>query len=154
NLNKQFPQPVWDGSDLKGKRILIHAEQGFGDTIQFSRYLPMVAEQGGEVVFAPQPELARLMRGFSGVSQLVTDGDPLPRFDVHSHLMSLPFILKTTLETIPTHQPLLRANQELIDGWKKRLVDESRLKVGIAWAGRPAHKEQRFRSITLDSLAP
>jgi Tfp pilus assembly protein PilF len=147
NLNR----PMWDGSDLSGRRILLHAEQGLGDTIQFARYMPMVADRGGSIILACQEELRRLLQTAAKVETCIAPGDPLPPHDVQCGLLSLPYVFKTTLANVPAQVPYLQAERE---PWRQRLADERRLKIGLAWAGRPTHQEDRNRSIALARLAP
>ncbi|MCT7993487.1 tetratricopeptide repeat protein, partial [Laspinema olomoucense] len=104
---RPFPQPIWDGSPLTGRTILLHSEQGFGDTLQFIRYIPLVAALGGRVILECYPSLFPLLKQLEGVDILVVKDEPLPAFDVHAPLMSLPRILGTTLETIPCEIPYL-----------------------------------------------
>jgi tetratricopeptide (TPR) repeat protein len=125
------PQPSWDGSSLDGKTILLRAEQGFGDTIQFIRYLPLVAALEGEIVLEVQPELVRLFQNLPQVRHLVAQGNPLPSFDVHAPLLSLPHLLKTTARTIPASVPYLSLPPE---PFQLPHPAAPRLKVGIAWA--------------------
>jgi tetratricopeptide (TPR) repeat protein len=127
-----FPQPLWDGSPLAGKTIMLHAEQGFGDTIQFIRYLPLVKARGGRIVAACQPPLKPLLALLPDVEHLIIPGDDLPEFDVQAPLLSLPYLLGTTLETIPAQIPYLPvptcACQSL------ELLPDTRMKVGVVWA--------------------
>ena len=95
---RDFTQPMWDGSDLRGARILLHAEQGLGDTIQFIRYAPMVSQRGGQVIVRCPPALCRLLANQLAITQALPDGAPLPPFDVHCPLLSLPRVFRTTLE--------------------------------------------------------
>ncbi|MCS7316443.1 MAG: tetratricopeptide repeat-containing glycosyltransferase family protein [Bryobacterales bacterium] len=148
---RDFPQPLWDGSPLSGRRILLHAEQGLGDTIQFLRYAPLVAARGGCVVIECQPALLELAATVEGVAQIVAAGDPLPEFDVHAPLLSLPRLMGTTLETIPRQVPYLTAPQRA--GEPPSLPGKGP-RVGLAWAGNPAHANDRRRSLDLDALAP
>src|SRR5437016_2158562 len=106
-----LPEPFWDGSDLNGRTILLYAEQGFGTTIQFVRYAPVVARRGGRVIVACQPELVRLLASASGITRVVSERAPLPDFDVHAPLVSLPRIIGTTLGTIPAQCPYLSPPQ-------------------------------------------
>src|SRR6266571_7930910 len=102
-----LPEPFWDGSELNGRTILLYAEQGFGTTIQFARYAPLVARRGGRVIVACQPELIRLLASVAGITRVVSEREPLPDFDLHAPLLSLPRIIGTTLETIPSQCPYL-----------------------------------------------
>ncbi len=151
----QFSQPLWDGSYLEGKVIYIHGEQGFGDTIQFIRYIPLVAERGGRVIVASQKVLLQLVKSVEGISEIITEGAPLPKFDVHCPLLGLPLAFETNLETIPSKVPYLSVDSELIKKWGEKLhSDKPVLKVGLAWAGNQSHKKDIFRSINLEQFAP
>jgi len=151
---RKFLQPRWDGRDLNGRKILLHAEQGVGDTIQFVRYAPMVATRGGKVVLECQPGLCGLLRGVVGIEQVVSVGELLPDFDVHCPLMSLPLAFNTGLETIPAAIPYLHADETLSRQWAARLGGPDRLKVGIAWAGSAHHINDRNRSLPASLLSP
>ena len=149
----ELPQPVWDGSDISGKTIFFYAEQGFGDTIQFIRFAFLVAEKGAKVIIECQKELKSLMHGAEGVDSVITREDPLPEFDVHCPLLSLPLVFHTTPADIPAHIPYMVADQELARKWKERICgDNSRLKVGIVWSGNPKYKADKFRSVLLNDL--
>ncbi len=141
-----FPQPLWDGSDLAGSTILLHAEYGFGDTIQFIRYAEKVQACGGKVVVLCPPPLARLLSTCAGINQLVVTETELPRFDVHLPLMSLPYIFKTTLETIPCSIPYLSPPTSVNCQLEPKT---NQLKIGIVWAGNPHHPKDRSRSCSL-----
>lgn len=152
---QELPHPRWDGSNLNGKRIFLQIEQGFGDAIHFVRYVPQVIAKGGRVILGVSPELVRLMRCVEELEMLVTDGDPIPQFDLQCPLLSLPGIFRTTLETIPAPIPYLQADPTLVEEWKAKLgPDDGRRKVGLVWAGRPEHKNDRNRSLSLQQLAP
>ncbi|HEV7665458.1 MAG TPA: tetratricopeptide repeat protein [Chloroflexota bacterium] len=145
-----FTQPLWDGRPLDGRTILLHAEQGLGDTLQFVRYAPLLAGSGGRVVLECQPELKTLLDGVAGVDQVVARGETLPPFDVHAPLMSLPWLCGTGLETIPADSPYLRAAPVQTP----RLPEDGRLRVGLVWAGSPGNKNDHQRSVSLTALAP
>ncbi len=147
-------QPRWDGSPLRGRTILVHAEQGLGDTIQFVRYAPMVRERGGVVVLECQPPLMRLLADAPGIDRLLAQGGPPPEFAVQSPLLSLPGILGTTLDTIPAPVPYLRADAARMRLWRRELGDSPESRVGIVWRGNPGHRSDRRRSIPLSCLAP
>jgi tetratricopeptide (TPR) repeat protein len=141
---RAFAQPQWSGQQaLAGKTILIHAEQGLGDTIQFCRYVPMVRELGAEVIFEVQPPLMRLLRGVEGQSQLLSRGVALPNFDYHCPLMSLPLAFGTTLGNIPGTLPYLAADPERRQLWRRRLGERTKPRVGLVWSGgfRPDQPE-------------
>jgi tetratricopeptide (TPR) repeat protein len=150
---RHFVQLLWDGSDLGGKTILIYAEQGLGDTLQFVRYIPLVQQRGGRVIFQCQPPLLRLLANFPGVERLLTQESPLSAFDVHAPLLSLPGIFRTSLTTVPSAVPYLQADPELMQGWKAELATVEGFKVGIAWQGNPAFRDDRQRSIRLARFA-
>jgi tetratricopeptide (TPR) repeat protein len=145
----QFQGKVWDGGGESGRRILIHAEQGLGDTIQFARYLPVLEGMGYEVVFECQPPLVDLMASLPGEFQIIGKGDTLPDFDIHAPLLSLPGLLKGTLETIPSGESYLSATEDLVDQWKERLSGGERKKVGLVWRGRGEHNNDKNRSASL-----
>jgi tetratricopeptide (TPR) repeat protein len=148
-----FQQPRWDGSPLAGRTILLHAEQGLGDTIQFIRYAPWVRQWGGRVLVLCQPPLLSLLASCPGIDQLVARGAVLPSFDVQASLLSLPGIFRTDLATIPSQVPYLSADVQLVEHWRKRMGARRGFKVGIAWQGSPTHAADRQRSIPLRSFA-
>ncbi len=158
NLERPWPyadQPHWDGGSLEGKVILLHAEQGFGDAIQFVRYARLVAERGGKVILSCQPKLKSLFREVPGVSVVVTEEEPQPPFDVCSSLMSLPGIFGTTLQTIPATIPYIRPDTGKARRWKARLAaSDARLKVGLFWATDAKSTLSPLKSLSLDALAP
>lgn len=154
-LNRTFPQPLWRGGEaIEGRTILIHSEQGLGDTIQFCRYVPLVAAQGAQVIFEVEPPLYALMSQFSGVAQVVRRGDALPAFDLHCPLLSLPLAFGTRLETIPSENAYLHAPAERSGKWQARLGATPRPRVGLVWSGNPKHERDRERSIALSALLP
>lgn len=150
---RRFPQPMWRAEgDLGGKTILLHAEQGFGDTLSAVRYAPLVAGLGARVVLGVQPALKALMASVPGVAAVVADGEPLPAFDLHCPLMSLPLAFKTELDTVPANIPYLRAHPQRIAKWRERLPENGRLRVGLCWAGNPEQTNDRNRSMPLERL--
>ena len=152
-----FQQPGWDGSPLNGKSILVHAEQGLGDTIQFVRYLPMVRARGGYVIFKCQPDLLRLLRNYKGFDEIIEQiptNESAVQFDVHIPLLSLPGIFGTRLNTIPSDTPYIPVNSNLVSQWKLKLGNNDDYKIGIVWAGNPKHKGDRKRSCSLADFAP
>ncbi|MBF0159661.1 MAG: tetratricopeptide repeat protein [Magnetococcales bacterium] len=147
-LRDPFKQPPWDGRPLQGQRILILAEQGLGDTLQFARYIPMVAERGGQVLLACQPELHGMMTGLSGIHQLLPQKRPWPAFDSWAPLLCLPRIFQTDLATIPTTVPYLAVSRSLYEQWGHRLPPASaRMRVGLVWRGSAGHDHDHLRSI-------
>jgi hypothetical protein len=153
-IPRRFPQPAWAGEPLTGKAILLHAEQGLGDTIQFVRYASLVKQHDATVIMeCPKPLLA-LLEGCAGVDQLVGQGDDLPAFDVHAPLLSVPGILNTSLETIPARIPYLFARPLLLEQWRRTLIGLDGFKIGITWQGSPKFRGDCFRSIPLRCFAP
>jgi len=148
------PQPPWDGRPLHGKTILLHAEQGLGDTLQFIRYAAVVKQRGGTVVVECHPSLLGVLAGCAGIDQLLPQGGPLPAYDVQAPLLSLPGLCGTTLATIPATVPYLVADRFRVEYWRDRLAAVSGFKVGICWQGDPGHKNDRRRSVPLAQFAP
>ena len=155
SVARHFTQLLWDGSNLNGRRILLHTEQGLGDTIQFARYVAMVKARGGRVIVQCQPPLQRLLSGQLGIEKVVAAGQPLPDFDVQCPLMSLALIFRTTLQSIPASIPYLFTDRSLTDHWRRELVQFSgKRKIGLAWAGSSIHPHDRDRSFPLETFAP
>ena len=148
NPPREFSQPLWDGSDLKGKTILLHHEQGFGDMIHFARYIPMVKARGGTIVVEVPAALSRLFSTIDGVGQVVNAGSELPKFDVYAPMMSLARIFGTTSETIPAIVPYLKAPDAHAAQLPATLSPHR--KIGIAWAGRPTHVNDANRSCSFN----
>ncbi|MDR4504158.1 MAG: tetratricopeptide repeat protein [Candidatus Scalindua sp.] len=156
HIPKTLGKPLWDGLPLNGRSILIHVEQGFGDTIQFARYLPMVKERGGRVILECQKELIRLLSGCSGIDEFVEyvpTCKPSVPFDVHISLLSLPGIYGTTLETVPADIPYIKVDAALRMKWGMRLGRNNNLRIGIAWSGNPRNANDRNRSCSLQDFA-
>ena len=158
---REFAQPMWRGENLAGRTLLLYAEQGFGDALQFCRYASSVAARAGGariIVEAPGP-LARLFLSLDGVAEIVAAGEPLPPFDLQCPLMSLPLMFKTTLETVPASIPYLAPDPMQVAVWQQRLAGLPGLRVGLVWAGEPrefnpaVHAVDRRRSIGLDRLS-
>jgi hypothetical protein len=146
---------LWLGEfALNGKTILLHAEQGLGDTIQFARYAPLVAAQGAKVVLEVQPELKSILSRLDGVSAVVARGEALPPFDAHCPLGSLPLALQTELPRVPASIPYLAADEAHLQKWSAQIGALPRPRIAVAWAGNPAHDNDRNRSIALATLAP
>ncbi|CAH2031439.1 tetratricopeptide repeat protein [Trichlorobacter ammonificans] len=149
---RRFVQPVWQGEDPAGRTILIHAEQGFGDTLQFCRYLPLLCERGATVLFECHPPLAPLMATLDPRIQVYPMGSPLPAFDCHLPLLSLPLWFNTTATTIPAAIPYLTPPADRLPFWRSLLPQDGSLRVGLCWAGKPY--PDPGRSIPADLLAP
>jgi Flp pilus assembly protein TadD len=141
---ERLQKPAWNGEPLAGRTLLLHAEQGLGDTVQFIRYVPLIAKEQGRVIVQVQPPLVRLLERLQGIDAVVARGDALPPFDLHCPLLSLPRIFQTTLETIPHRIPYLHIPEST-----HAPSDSSTLHVGVAWAGNPRHTGDRLRSIPL-----
>jgi len=169
-LQQNFTQPRWEGSPFEGRTLLLHAEQGIGDAIQFIRYVPLVVQRGGKIILECQPELVRLFRRMAPDLPVLAKGQTLPAFDVHCPLLSLPRLFSTDLGNIPRTVPYLHADAAAAVIWRERIaglgsslrpsgLPQSRdpsgpdLKVGLVWAGNPAHKNDRNRSLKPANLA-
>ncbi len=151
-------RPQWDGSDLAGRTILLHGEQGLGDTLQFVRYAPLVKKRGGTVILECQPALVRLLNTAPGVDCVLAGGSPLPPYDVQAALLSLPLVFHTSLDTIPAAVPYLHADAGLVAHWRQVIGPSRRqggqfLRVGIAWQGDPTFRFDSLRSIPLKHFA-
>jgi tetratricopeptide (TPR) repeat protein len=148
-------KPAWTGQDPTGKRILIHAEQGAGDTIQFSRLVTTLAQRGAQPILSCPPQLLRLLRTLDGVSHLITNTQECGEFDSQCYLLSLPLLLGLKPDTIPASIPYLRAQPDTIEYWRARLEPLGPgKKIGLAWAGNPDHTNDHNRSIPLSKFAP
>ena len=150
---RRFASPQWRGEDIEGRTILLHAEQGLGDTIQFCRYAPLVAARGAQVILEAPHRLLRLLSGLQDVDRLAAAGDPLPDFDFHCPLMSLPGVFETALDTIPAPIPYLAAEDKAVERWRGRIGPEG-FKIGIVWQGNPALHVDQGRSAPLAGFAP
>jgi hypothetical protein len=162
---RNYTEPQWDGKELEGKTILLHDEQGQGDTIHFVRYVPMVADRvgakmGGRVILGCQQSLARLLGQVAGMDQIIAGSAQTPRFDVHCRLLSLPRAFGTDLQSIPATSPYLRADAELSKVWAQKMGARTagsagtKIRVGLRWAGSTGYAHNFKRSLTLSHLAP
>lgn len=149
---RSFVQPQWRGEPIQGKRILVYGEQGLGDTLQFARYIPMLAEAGAIVYFEVQRGLCELAASLKGVTKLIVEGDSLPEFDFQCPLMSLPLAFRTEMSTIPGSVPYIQAPETYLNRWSAR-IDPSRFNVGIVWSGNPNHAHEKYRSLPARALA-
>jgi tetratricopeptide (TPR) repeat protein len=147
-----FTQPLWQGEPLNGRRIVLYAEQGLGDSLQFLRYVPMVQAAGGQVILDVPANLRRLATQIPGLVALVNTGDPFPQFDLRCPLMSLPLAFGTTLENIPARVPYLTPSPEARQTTAALDWPTTGLKVGLAWTGNPKHPKNRYRSVPLELL--
>lgn len=158
---REFAQPLWLGQvDLSGKSILLHAEQGFGDTIQFVRYASLLIGRAATVYLEVPFALKSLLENSIDGIVILASGTPLPPFDFHCPLLSLPLACESMQPTIPASGPYLRADPTLVAYWKRKLDQFNALRVGVAWAGSPrrdqpaAHAVDRMRSLAFASLHP
>lgn len=147
---RQCSQPPWDGSPLEGRTILLAAEQGLGDTLQFIRYAPLVRQRGATVLAEVQKPLRQLLSGVDGVDRWLVQGEATPEFDVYAPLLSLPRLLDTTLATVPADVPYVHADPALVEKWRAELTSLPGFKIGIAWQGSPQNRTDRGRSIPLE----
>jgi tetratricopeptide (TPR) repeat protein len=144
-------RPAWDGSSPAGKRFFIYAEQGFGDTIQFARYLPMLAREGAKITCACHTALVPLLKNVEGVEHCQPFEQPPPEFDEHFPLMSLPRRFQTTVETIPAQVPYIHPDPQKVSQWRSRMSGDTRRKIGLAWVGR--RKPDPRRSMAMSDLS-
>jgi tetratricopeptide (TPR) repeat protein len=149
---RDYSQPLWNGEDIGDRVLLLHAEQGLGDTLQFCRFVPAIAA-GRRVVVEVQRPLMPLLAGLPGFESIVARGDPLPPFDLHCPLLSLPRVLGTTLETIPREASYLRADPQRVAAWRQRVGELDGLRVGLVWAGNQTMSGDRRRSISLERFS-
>ena len=155
STRRDFPHPLWLGDDaIRDKTILVHSEQGFGDAIQFSRYVPLVCERATRVIFEVGRPLRKLMADFVPAAQVISRGDPLPDFDVQIPILSLPLAFKTRLDTIPSRAAYLQAPAPGAKNWDARLGPRTRPRIGLAWTGNAENTRDKERSISLRALAP
>jgi tetratricopeptide (TPR) repeat protein len=156
---RDFPTPPWRGEPLDGRRLLVFAEQGLGDAIQFLRYLPALSAGGQRIIVEVQPALRRLVdaklarEALTSVT-VVSRGEQLPGFDVHASLMSLPATLGFDAAAIPGQVPYLWAKPDAVARWRARVAADAALAVGLVWAGNPHHRNDRNRSIAPAAMAP
>jgi hypothetical protein len=151
---RSFAAPRWDGEALEGRTILLYAEQGLGDTLQFIRYAPLVQRRGGVVLVEAQPALVPLLKSCPGIDQLVPSGSPLPDFDVQVPLLSLPALLHTTRDTVPADMPYLSADPARSERWAAELRGIPGFRIGIAWQGNPTYRDDRHRSLPVKHFEP
>ncbi len=152
---RNYPRPLWLGTeDIAGKTVLLHAEQGLGDTIQFCRYATEVSRSGATVILAVQPPLISLVANLPGVHKVLTYKELVPDFDFHCPLLSLPLAFKTRIGSIPTLVPYLHAPEAAIRSWTEKLGALPLLSIGLAWSGNAQHKRDHERSIALEKLLP
>jgi tetratricopeptide (TPR) repeat protein len=153
-------QPLWQGEPLAGKTLLVWGEQGFGDALQFARYVPLIAQrvrrEGGRLLYCCFERLLPLFRrSFEGCFEIIIPDThhPLPEFDYHCPLLSLPLRFATTLETLPAQTPYLILDDQKVSAWRARLAGERRLKVALVWTGNATHQRNPFRTVGIDAYA-
>jgi hypothetical protein len=134
--------------------VLVLAEQGYGDSIHFCRYLPLLRDRGAAAILRVPPRLGDLISESMPWLEVSAEAGPLPEYDFHSALLSLPGVMGTTVDNIPGEVPYLRAKPADIAGWKEIITDDGRLKIGLMWGGNPKHVNDANRSIGLERLAP
>ena len=150
---RTFVQPPWQGAPLAGEKILLYAEQGLGDTLQFVRYVPLVAARGAKVILEVPSRLRRLLAATPGAEAVIAAGEALPEFDRQCPLLSLPLAFGTDLSSIPAAVPYIRPDPSEAEAWSRRMPANS-LRVGLAWGGSPLHPYDARRSVPLAQLAP
>jgi hypothetical protein len=156
-LARDFAQPAWDGRSFVGKTLLLHYEQGFGDTLMFLRYLPKVKALGGRVLLVVQPSLAALATTCAGADEVIPHGNPLPAFDCYLSLLSLPWVFQTDLDSIPAEVPYLDVPAFVphrLEIGNILAASEGRVRVGLVWSGNSGYKNNAARSIPCAALAP
>jgi hypothetical protein len=152
---RSFPQPpLTDLAAVRGKTVLLHAEQGLGDMIQYVRYVPLLKARGATVILEVHGPLKEMMSGVEGVDRAFALEENLPPFDFHCAVVSLPLVFATRLDSIPARVPYLRALPEYVERWRARLGEPTRPRVGLAWSGSTTLRNDRHRSISLTRLAP
>jgi len=150
---RKYPQPIWDGSNLRGRRILLWPEQGLGDVIQFARFAPILADTGAQVILQCMQPLKRVLQTLGHGVQVIGE-DPPPPFDVHLPLISVPRVLGTSYQTLPAPAKYLSADPALAADWAKRLAGPAGLRVGLVWSGSPTFADNYRRSIPLEKVMP
>ena len=152
-FRRHFSEPIWLGNEsLSGKRLFVHNEQGFGDSLQFCRFVTLAALAGAQVIYEVEDPLYDLMQSLAGVHTLIRQRDSIPPFDFYCPVMSLPAAFKTTLETVPAMVPYLFGSADRGRHWDRVLGERVRPRIGIVWSGSPHHKADHQRSIALGEL--
>jgi tetratricopeptide (TPR) repeat protein len=155
SATRDWAAPRWSGAEpLSGRTLLLHHEQGLGDTLQMLRYVPLLSARGARVVLEMPAPLARIAATVPGDPSVVLQGDALPAFDLHCPMMSLPLAFATTLDRIPASIPYLSASAAAQAAWQQRLGRRTRPRIGLAWSGAPGHSNDRQRSLPLAHLVP
>ncbi|MBF0194732.1 MAG: tetratricopeptide repeat protein [Magnetococcales bacterium] len=153
NIPISLSKPLWDGTSLEGKTILLHCDQGLGDNLQFVRYTELIKKKGATVaLLCPQP-LQAIFKTVNSIDCLITNSSLIPPHDYQASLLSLPMIFRTTLESIPNKVPYLHTDQKLVDKYANLMANLEGFKVGIVWSGNPKFKNNKNRSIGADFMA-
>ena len=150
----EFDAATWDGSNIGGRRLLVYAEQGLGDVIQFARYATLLAERGVTVIFGVQPPIETLLATVPGMHCSPSRFDQTPSFDLQVPSFSLPYLFGTRLDTITRELPYIFANPERVEAWRQALAGIKEFRVGLVWSGSPKNANDRNRSIPLEMFAP
>lgn len=153
-FKRDFQKPIWKGEDLAGKTLFLFAEQGFGDTLQMARYVPLLTERGARVILETPPALTRLLCNTQDASQVFTKGEPIPEFDFYCSMMDIPRAFGMTLETIPSNIPYLFADAAEVMSYKNKYPSNGMRRIGLSWAGRSSHENDRNRSLKFAQLSP
>jgi hypothetical protein len=154
SLKPAYDRPLWDGTAPAGKTILLHPEQGYGDTVQCVRYASLLSAAGARVLAGSPPELAGLLRTAPGISAVYERPEDVPPFDMYVPMMGMPRLFRTTLTSIPARVPYLHADPALRATWAERLrAFGEGLRVGLVWSGNPLQENNRFRSCSLRDIA-
>ena len=152
---RNFTQPLWLGNEpLNGKTLLLHSEQGLGDTIQFCRYAKLASELGARVILEVPKPLVALLNGLEGVAEMIEKGQQIPSFDLHCPLLSLPLAFRTDFANMPSAQAYLHSDASKTETWAMKLGAKKKLRVGLAWSGNTGHKNDHNRSIPLSRILP
>jgi hypothetical protein len=151
---RKFESPKWRGENLQGRTIIVHDEQGAGDAIQFARFAPLLSQMGARVFLECNSQLVRLLSGLQCIEGVFERFAALPPHDYQCSLLSLPYLLGTTLDAIPGQTPYIFAESELALAWSNKLSSHQGLKVGLVWAGNPEFKADRLRSPGLEAFRP
>ena len=149
---RKLDKPEWTGEPLDGRVLLIHAEQGLGDSLHFIRYAKLVKKNGGKVHFLSHRPLAKFMRGCDYLDQIIADGDPLPPYDLQVPLLSMPGVYGTSFETVPREVPYLRADKILVEQWASKMSSIEGFRIGIAWQGNRDFANDELRRVPLDQF--
>src|SRR5262249_51226211 len=154
-LLRDFQSPLWLGAEpLQGRTILLHSEQGLGDTLQFCRYAKQVAALGANVVLEVPPSLQPLLANLDGAARVLAYGDTLPLFAYHCPLLSLPLAFRTELDSIPDGVPYLRSDAARVQAWRQRLGAKTKPRIGLVWSGSLVNRNDHNRSVALTQLLP